>query len=210
MQVWKAARANITNLLEMTHDRLRQIDRLLVPMVAYRWSRWPYYEKRARQLDKLQRDLIKLCMKEKKHKEQTKDEFHVQVMQEASRRAKEAGKWSEKWAADVIKWHEHCSRGHGNAWSHQVSEWRSEQWMQARRQYFDRELKEHGTRYTTNTRATRVVPRTRWEEGVLKAKEKLKRIEGSAPADGAGADLGLEQGGSNECCSQAGAAALVS
>ena len=47
--------------------------------------------------------------------------------------------------------------------------------MQARRQYFDRELREHGTRYTTNTRATRVVPRTRWEEGVGKAEEKLRK-----------------------------------
>ena len=46
-----------------------------------------------------------------------------------------------------------------------------------RRQYFDRGLKEHGTRYTTNTRATRVVPRTRWEEGVAKAEEKLRRSE---------------------------------
>ena len=183
----KAARANITNLLEVIHDRLRQIDRLLVPIVAYRWSRWPYHEKRARQLDKLQRDLIKLCMRRRKCKEQTKDEFHLQVMQEASRRARETGKWSERLARDVLKWHEHCSRGHSNAWSHKVSEWRGEQWMQARRQYLDRELKEHGTRYTTNTRATRVVPRTRWEEGVAKAEEKLKKSEGGVAAGGVGA-----------------------
>ena len=185
MQVWKAARMNITSLIEIVHDRLKQVDRLLMPIVTYRWSRWPYHEKRAGQLDKLQRDLIKMCMRRKKRKDQTKEEFHLQVMQEASRRAKEVGKWSERWAKDVLKWHAHCSRGHSNAWSHHVEGWRSQQWMQARRQYFDRETKEHGTRYATNTGATRVVPRTRWEEGVAKAEEKLRRSEAGGEGTGA-------------------------
>ena len=84
VQIWKAARMNITNLIEIVYDRLKQVDRLLTPIVTYRWSRWPYHEKRARQLDKLQRDLINMCMRKKKRKDQTKDEFHLQVMQQAS------------------------------------------------------------------------------------------------------------------------------
>ena len=164
--MWMAATVCITRILHHKGHRLQQIQRTLLPMIRYRWSRWPFYHDRAKNIDKLQREIIAHALMMKRQTGQEKKEYHIARMREAGKVAAKQGLWSTMWARDVVMWNRHCMRGHGNAWPHHVILWRGPEWLDARR----RDLARYGDGYwTTDTRADERAPHTRWKDGVDKA-----------------------------------------
>jgi len=96
--------------------RAKRLNRMVLPVIRYRWTRWPWTLWRARLLDKLQRKMISMCISYLPQASAESSDYFRGRAKFAGNLAKQAGCWSTLWATDVVKWDEHRHRER-NRWS---------------------------------------------------------------------------------------------
>ena len=96
--------------------KLARLDKFVLPIFRYRWTRWPYQVTMAAQLDALQRRMIGIVLSLRKLTDETPECFVRRRGRASAHVQRTTGQWSKKWAA-VVSWHEHVHRPRNNkAW----------------------------------------------------------------------------------------------
>ena len=149
--------------------KLKLLQRVILPIVAYRCTRWPYQKTYAKELDALQTKMIAVLTPEVRWPDEELGMYIKRRNQMASRLAGGLGRWSRVWAKRVINWHDHlCRARNAKSLTSRIFLWHGAAWLREQRLL-------HGTssiggRTRTRLPVSAFVER-RWEESVTDAEE---------------------------------------
>ena len=139
----KAWRAFFANCAGANVDRfalsykMTLIQRSVVPVLRFKWSRWPFTISRARQLDAMQRRMYSIVMRLRPEAGQTAQSFVRWRGRKAADLQRRQGAWSKSWAHAVLSWASHLERDRNSTtWAAMVSSIRSPQELAERRAAF--------------------------------------------------------------------------
>ena len=167
---WNAYFLNFSNKMArripISH-KLALLKRAILPIIAYRCTRWPFQQKFAKELDMLQNKMVAVMTREPRYPEEELASYLRRRNQMASRLASKLGRWSHVWARRVVAWHDHLNRlRNAHTLVARVFHWHGAAWLRERRL-------EHGSIATAGRTRTRLpfsMPvHQRWEEGVAVA-----------------------------------------
>ena len=146
--------------------RLQLLNSFVVPIASFRWSRWPFSVGYAKQIDQTQVHMVSILMDLPPVEGEGAEDFFRRRNLQAGRLAAQTGRWSELWAMSVRNWANHVDRGHDEAaWSTQIYNTRSREWLAAQRLLHVRGS--HASR--TRTRVLHGKVHRRYFEGVERA-----------------------------------------
>ena len=87
------------------------------PILAFRWSRWPWCSSHADAVDAAQRRMLGKMFRS--YDEALSEEQNRAFMKnQTAMLAEEVGVWSLRWADSLVSWSDHCRRGNGAAAVH--------------------------------------------------------------------------------------------
>ena len=170
--VWGAWHSNVSAGLFQAPPvaRMRFLNRCVKPMIAFKWSRWPYSESLENKLNQLHRHLISSCLRIPPAAHETPDDYHKRVSSAAGRIASQTGRWSDSWRSALVSWNGHVQRAHDpGSWSGPVADWHDLYWLLEQRVANGSQ----GSFARTRTRAARGPPSKRWAEGYDVLERKL-------------------------------------
>ena len=112
----------------------RRIETLVLPILKFRMTRWPWTLTKANSLDQIRRKLYSVVLLLKPHSDESWEcftrrkrrilNFHIPVQK----------RWSVIWAQRIVQWHQHVLRNTNNhCWSHRIYSLRSAQELHDRR-----------------------------------------------------------------------------
>ena len=164
-----------------------QIDLHLWPIVSFRSNNWPFCKHIADAMDALQTLAISLAAAIPPMDGEPVSEFHRRRAKTAGVAAAARGRWSLRWAKQVMSWDEHVRRNStGRLWGAAVLELRPDSWLRQQRRRFVpfisraiHPLSDEAGRL--GTRARRGQPAKRWEEGASDAREYVQNERISRP-----------------------------
>ena len=163
-KMWKTFWSNAGLLsarrLPLDH-KLKLIQRATLPIADQHMVRWPFTDHRAKQVDRVQRKMLLICNRCAPMPTEDSETFFKRRHREAATLQRRAGRWSHRWATQVVKWHSHIRRDPNFSWPSQLLKVRPPAELQARR-------------WLWNRPRTRVLPgftNARWTECVEKALE---------------------------------------
>ena len=138
--------------------KLGQIEKCVKPILSFRWVRWSFTATTARRLDRVQRHMIRCCVRPRKLSNESPASFAVRANILVSEAQRRAVPWSSVWAKSLFKWAEHIQRNTANAcWSTRVLDVRPSSEVNSLRAF-------HGGR--PQTRALSGFCSRRWTDGV--------------------------------------------
>jgi hypothetical protein len=181
--VWKAyfskfRRAKLQHLDDemITAD----ISRHLQPVLLFRAASWPFQQVVADKVDRLQAQIIATATAVPRLDDEPADVFHKRRCKLANALAEVSGRWSLRWAAKSLTWHDHVKRNtSGLIWSALLDSVHDEGYLRERRRSFvpQRSIRMHGWSEIagrTDTRLKRGSPAVRSFEGHAKALETIR------------------------------------
>ena len=167
-KAWRAFFANCAGAnverIPLSH-KMTLIQRSVVPILRFKWSRWPFTIWRAQQMDAMQRRMYTIIMRLRRAVGQTVQSFVRSRGRKAADLQRSQGAWSKSWAHAILSWASHLERDRNSAtWAAILASIRSPQELAERRAAFASPF-------------TRSVPgyiRRRWFESISIADEWLK------------------------------------
>ena len=142
--------------------RLAVLSRAVVPVLRFRWSRWPFTISRAQLLDGIQRRMLSIILGIRPQPDETPERFVRRRGSSISALQKKMGCWGKRWASAIVSWAEHLERPRNReTWAARVSAIRPLSELEERRQVFGRR---------PHTRVGSGFIRRRWFESVAIAK----------------------------------------
>ena len=152
--------------------KLRLLNRAVLPVAAYRMSRWPYQVHAAERLDKTQTKMIGSLLGMKFQPGDDPAAFAMRRNRAAAKVAAQRGKWSSLWRNQVTNWSAHLNRPRNhNSWASQTLHYQGKHWLQEQRATHS--VGQWGSMLAgrTCTRAMPGIVHRRWHDGVDAAKE---------------------------------------
>ena len=141
------------------HLKLRLLNRVCQPPLAYRCSRWPPSKTQCTALDRLQTKLFAAAMRLPRLSHELAADYVRRRNSAAARAALHSGRWSKLWCSRVTQWDDHVRRGHTpNQWGQLLLAYHDATWMQAKRQ--------EGRGGRPGIRVKSGKPTARWDEGI--------------------------------------------
>ena len=163
-QCWRAFFGNCvskSSLRMPVTARLTLLQRAVLPILRFRWTRWPFTVSRGRLLDGVQRRMMGIILGIRMAPGETPEVFGRRRAGTISALQKKTGHWSKHWARAVVAWAEHLERPRNNkTWAARLSAVRPPDELAWRRQVFGR----------PQTRAASGFIRRRWWESIVFAK----------------------------------------
>ena len=145
--------------------RVAQLERCVLLVLAFRWSRWPYTTSTAQQLDRLQRRMLQIIFRPRMSASETPEQFRQRTAKFISSVQNSCIKWSIKCALAVCYWATHLLRNtNGGSWAARLLDVRSSSELTFRRST-------NGHR--PGTRQLPGFTSRRWTDGVQRAFDKL-------------------------------------
>jgi len=159
-QCWKAFFANCMTRhsaqMPVT-SRLSLLSRAVLPVLRFRWTRWPFTISRAQLLDGVQGRMLSIILGIRPLPDETPERFVRRRGTSISSLQKKIGYWGKRWASAVVGWAEHLERPrNASTWAARVSAVRSPFELEHRRQVFGRPQTRMGSGFI----------RRRWFESV--------------------------------------------
>ena len=118
-KLWKSFWANAgkrsVSRLAMS-AKLALVQRSTLPVLAFRWSKWPFFKARCKEIDAIQSKMVRCCLALRPEDGETAECFCRRRNRLAASHIQGIGKWSGRWATDITKWFRHIARNHCNAW----------------------------------------------------------------------------------------------
>jgi hypothetical protein len=157
--------------------RAEELDRHLLPVISDRSPSWPYYSDIAQRMDSLQTNLIGQLLQVAPEPDEPVSEFHRRRAKIASAIVTGSARWSEVWARQQQRWHEHIVRdtlqtSQAKAlFLHQGAEW-----LRKKRQPFVPKFSISARAFTQEagrlaTRRSAGQPKKRYHEGLVDSAE---------------------------------------
>ena len=169
--IWGAYWLNAGDSLRRAGEKkqARFMNSSLRSIAGFRWSRWPWQRSYADRLDGAQRHIIACMRPVRAIPGESLENYTRRRRLLCSQFAERWGKWSTLWARDVLSWDSHITRARDlQCWNKPLRDWHDGSWLQ-------RQRVEHSGRLRgrTGTRAGPGHPATRWQEGVVAARNYL-------------------------------------
>eukprot|EP00449_Zooxanthella_nutricula_P016921 CAMPEP_0198530264 /NCGR_PEP_ID=MMETSP1462-20131121/26250_1 /TAXON_ID=1333877 /ORGANISM="Brandtodinium nutriculum, Strain RCC3387" /LENGTH=226 /DNA_ID=CAMNT_0044260135 /DNA_START=17 /DNA_END=697 /DNA_ORIENTATION=- len=148
-------------------------ERAVGPVLDFRCSRWPFYERRAKEIARVQRAMTSIVMGVRRMEGEDPGEFvRRRHHREAGRIIARTGSWASRWAKRVVEWDQHVARPrNGATWAAVLRPYRDEAWLQRRRAEVG-SARASGGRLLIRANSGFVA--TRWHAGVVAAAEHLR------------------------------------
>ena len=157
--------------------RICLLQRTVLAVVAFRFSRWPPQKQIAHELDQLQATMICYVLGVRPNISEDPAAFCRRRMRLAHAKAKETGRWSDLWCRRFLEWDAHLCRHHEHP-AYRIRETRDAAWLRERRTRFAHISTRHSQhwgmlagRTMTTASAGHVAPR--WEDGVAFAANRM-------------------------------------
>ena len=90
--------------------KIRRLQRFVLPVIAFRFVRWPYNKSQALRLDRAQRKMIAICANLRRQADEPPDVFCRRKGRHAAGIQREAGCWSALWEERSAGWVQHLRR----------------------------------------------------------------------------------------------------
>jgi len=168
-QCWRAFFGNCTGRLSVkmpVPTRVALLAKAVVPILRFRWARWPFTASRGELLDGIQRRMLAIILRIRIEPDETPERFCRRRAREISALQRKCGYWSKMWAFAVVGWSEHLERPRNSStWASRVAAVRTPGELAQRRATFGR----------PQTRIASGFIRRRWWESIDFAKETLNR-----------------------------------
>ena len=149
--------------------RLQLLRRAVVPILRFRWTRWPFTITRARQLDRLQRRMLSIVIAMRPLASEDCLSFIRRRNRAVSSLQRSTGVWSTQWAQGLVGWDDHLQRDRNfNTWSAHLRHLLTPEYLERRRLL-------NGRRPATRNRSGWIC--ARWFEQVNKAKAYIAQRE---------------------------------
>ena len=140
---------------------LKRLDSLVASVIFFRAPRWPFKLTLARQLDRLQRQMLKIILRVRPLPAETAEGYSRRAAKIVARIQDARGAWSCLWASRIISWGLHIQRNTANnSWPSKLMHIRSSAELNERRALYAQR---------TGTRSASGWCQTRWSDGVSKA-----------------------------------------
>ena len=134
---WRAFLANVGGPKAgalPTSLRIDQLERVVKPIIFYRASRWPFTLTVAKKLDRLQRRMLRLCVKVSSLPSDTPETYGRRAARVVSSIQVHIGSWGVLWAERIITWSAHHLRNtDGACWASRILTIRSTHELNVRR-----------------------------------------------------------------------------
>ena len=121
---WRAFWANIAcskarNLA--TRHKLACLTRCVKPILSFRWARWPFHMSVAKDLDRLQRNMLRQIFRCVRFPGETDAFYFRRSARYVGAIQREIGSWSREWALSICLWAAHLMRNTKHSvWSAQL------------------------------------------------------------------------------------------
>ena len=134
----------------------------MVPILRFRWRRWPFTITRARYLDRLQRRMIAIVIAVRPLADEECLSFIRRCNRAVSTLQRSIGAWSTQWAQGLVGWDDHLQRANNaNTWAAHLRHLLTPEDLECRRML-------NGRRPVTRNRSGWIC--TRWFEQISCAK----------------------------------------
>ena len=164
---WRAFFGNCTSRHSVrmpVTTRVALLTKAVVPILRFRWTRWPFTVSRGELLDGMQRRMLAIILRMRVEPEETPERFCRRRASTVSALQKKCGCWSKMWAFAAVGWSEHLERWRNNrTWAARASAIRDPDELAQRRRTFRR----------PRTRISSGFIRRRWSESIAFAKSYL-------------------------------------
>ena len=152
-------------------QRCRMLDRCVLPILAFRNTRWPWTESLADAQNKLQRRMVSQFLSVERWPCEPLEVFHRRRLRAAATLAKQQGDWGTLHARRVTEWAAHLGRPRNHeSLASMFFRWHGADWLEGRRRDPD-----VGGPSRPGTRIASGFLCARWDESVKKAKLALAR-----------------------------------
>lgn len=147
-----------------------QLQRCVLPIVAYRMSRWPYQTHAAKRIDRTQTKMVCIHMGTKKRECEEPAGFVQRSSRLAAVKAREYGRWSHTWGRLVTGWDEHLKRPLNlHSWAAKMLKYHGAEWLQEQHILHADGESSSLMAGRTGTRAQSGIVHRRWHDGVDRA-----------------------------------------
>ena len=151
-------------------QKLRLLERSVVPVLHHRDTRWPPNRKTADNIDKLQRKMVASIQRMPRTAGETPCEYVRRRNRAATAEIRRIGAWSTTHSQRTLAWDSHCRRpANSRSWAAMLLDYHGESWLTARRLANQRDKQSR-----LNSRTLRAPPAPRWHEGVNYARYLLR------------------------------------
>ena len=180
--MWRAFWANPASTSARdfsTAQKLALTNRVVLPQLSCRCSRWPPQRQVAFELDHVQQKMTSSLLRLPRDDGEEIESFVRRRGRAARKCNEEMGLWSQHWFARAIRWDDHLSRPiNHHTWAAKLREYRGKDWLMQRRASFapstaSRASSVSMTAGGTGTRAVRGYVHTRWHDGIDMARNRL-------------------------------------
>lgn len=182
--LWKALWRNLKrrrSMLLPQQARIRIVERAILPVAQYRWTRWSPTPALAAHVDKIQRHMLTSCVICPPIPEESANTYVRRRGRIVTAAQNKVGKWSERLYSRVVKWAEHVDRDTAHP-AHMLAKWHDEEWLQKKRLALlpMQSASQFGLLAgRTGTRRAAGIVHTKWEAGVRFAKLRIAELQPS-------------------------------
>ena len=167
--MWRAFFGNFGKSMRNApkHEKIKLLNRAVLPIATYRMPRWPYQRTAAKRLDRVQNKMLSIALGVKAMAHETPEGFVRRRNRVVCEAATETGRWSATWKSRVCKWNEHLNRAHnGHSWAAKTLQYHGKEWLQQQR--ILNAVGQFGSMLAgrTCTRSIQGVIHKRWHDGV--------------------------------------------
>ena len=131
-----------------------------------RWVRWSYCSTTAKKLGSVQVRMFALLTDAKPLPLEPYEEFCKRRLRQAGAVCSRHGRFSQQWAFDMVKWHNHVTRAHdSNSWNNMLLQYKNKSFIDTLRSCCSSGIR--SSRINSCIHIGGVV--VRWESGLLEA-----------------------------------------
>ena len=87
--------------------KMRRLKSLIFPIINFRLTRWPYTHSRGAQLDRIQRQMVGICLNLRKVSDETFEVLSRRKNARISLVIEQKTRWSYVWCTRIVVWHAH-------------------------------------------------------------------------------------------------------
>ena len=160
-------------------QKLSLQNRVVLPQISFRCSRWPPQQQIAAEVDHIQQKMTSSLLKLPREPGEEAEAYVRRRGREARKCNMSQGLWSQHWFGRAIRWDDHLARpANQHTWAAKLREYKGKEWLMHRRALFAPSAASRGSSVSitagrTGTRSVHGKVHMRWHDGIDLARSYL-------------------------------------